>query len=288
MLLLGLARAFKYHPARFVFLFSSAMSTERWLEVPAIAANKHPFVGKKEPVAVDPTYVLEHFPDIECPMVNVLRHVSQTSCAENATEKFVEDATSEDCAVLAELIQPPTTVYHALVAECHFPIMKIREKEHHKLMPPERAHYYESNVKCTDAVYLCALTKGQARNARLETQCSDLSQQVKEHEGRLVQLEQHSRVANLEIKGVPFRKEEDLTEVIARIGEAIQEPVTPADIEVVHRVPTAKSRTVKNIVVQFAGRKKRDVFLEKARPVRLTGSDLGFDSQAPVFINEHP
>ncbi|KAH9367605.1 hypothetical protein HPB48_009976 [Haemaphysalis longicornis] len=123
-------------------------------------------------------------------------------------------------------------------------------------------------------------------NARLETQCSDLPQQVKEHEGRLVQLEQHSRVANLEIKGVPFRKEEDLTEVIARIGEAIQEPVTPADIEVVHRVPTAKSPTVKNIVVQFASRKKRDVFLEKARPVRLTSSDLGFDSQASVFINE--
>lgn len=56
-------------------------------------------------------------------------------------------------------------------------------------------------------------------NAKLETQCSDLSQQVKEHEVRLVQLEQRSHVANLEIKGVPFRKEEDLTEVIARIGE---------------------------------------------------------------------
>lgn len=124
-------------------------------------------------------------------------------------------------------------------------------------------------------------------NARVEMQCSDLSQQVKEHEVRLVQLEQHSRVANLEIKGVPFRKEEDLTEVIAKIGEAIQEPVTPADIEVVHRVPTAKSPTVRNIVVQFASRKKRDLFLEKARPVRLTSSDLGFDSQAPVFINEH-
>lgn len=33
--------------------------------------------------------------------------------------------------------------------------------------------------------------------------------------------------------------------------------------------------------------KKRDLFLEKARPVRLTSSDIGFDSQAPVFINEH-
>ncbi|KAH9384213.1 hypothetical protein HPB48_026206 [Haemaphysalis longicornis] len=124
-------------------------------------------------------------------------------------------------------------------------------------------------------------------NARLQTRCSDLSQQVKEQEGRLVQLEQHSRVANLEITGVPFCKGEDLTEVIAGIGEAIQEPVTPADIEVAHQVPTAKSPTVKNIVVQFASRKKRDVFLEKARPVRLTSSDLGFDSQAPVFINEH-
>lgn len=124
-------------------------------------------------------------------------------------------------------------------------------------------------------------------NIRLEAQCRDLSQQVKEQETRLLQLEQHSRVANVEIKGVPFRKEEDLTEVLTKIGEIIQEPVTPSDIEVVHRVPTAKSPTTKNIVVQFASRKKRDLFLEKARPFRLTGSDLGLDSQAPVFINEH-
>ncbi|KAH7971385.1 hypothetical protein HPB49_023163 [Dermacentor silvarum] len=124
-------------------------------------------------------------------------------------------------------------------------------------------------------------------NTRLETRCSDLSQQVKEQENRLVQLEQHSRLANLEIKGVPFRKEENLTEVITKTGEVIREPVTPADIEVIHRIPTAKSPTTNNIVVQFASRKKRDLFLEKARPIRLTGSDLGFVSKAPVFINEH-
>lgn len=128
--------------------------------------NKHQFVGKKKPMPVEPSYVLEHFPDIECPMVNVLKHISQLSCDSNATEKFSEEVASEDCTVLAQLIRPPTTTYHAFAAICNYPKMVIREKEQEKLLSPEAAQYYEANVKCTDAVYLCALTKGQAKNAR--------------------------------------------------------------------------------------------------------------------------
>lgn len=98
-------------------------------------------------------------------MVSVLREITQMSC-DSTTEFSEEVASEEDCADLAELIQPPKTTYHALAATCNYPKMVIREKEHEKLLSAETAQYYNTNVKCTDAVYLCALTKGQARNAR--------------------------------------------------------------------------------------------------------------------------
>lgn len=53
-------------------------------------------MGKKEHAAVEPSHDLEHFPDIQCPMVNALKHVSQMSSEDNKTTKFGEDVASED------------------------------------------------------------------------------------------------------------------------------------------------------------------------------------------------
>lgn len=64
-------------------------------------------------------------------------------------------------------------------------------------------------------------------------------------------------------------------------------PVVPADLESVHRVPVATQPGNKNTVVQFAHRHLRDKFFEEGRSRRLHCSDLGFDTQAPVFVNEH-
>ncbi|KAH7937691.1 hypothetical protein HPB49_014809 [Dermacentor silvarum] len=60
-----------------------------------------------------------------------------------------------------------------------------------------------------------------------------------------------------------------------------------ADIERVHWVPTAKNETKKNVVVQFAQRQKRDSFVKNARRKSLKCSDVGIDSRAAVFVNEH-
>lgn len=125
-----------------------------------------------------------------------------------------------------------------------------------------------------------------ASNAALEAKCVALAQQVKDHESRMLHLEQYSRNANVELKGIPYNDTENLAETVIKIGEKVGVPLVAADFESVHRVPTNNPAN-KNVVVQFARRQKRDCFLEKARAARLKCSDLGLDSQAPFFVNEH-
>lgn len=101
---------------------------------------------------------------------------------------------------------------------------------------------------------------------------------------RFEDLEQYQRSNNLEIKGIPLDGEP--VAVLKKIGELIQEPVTEADIDVCHRVPTAKHDQT-NIIVRFVRRTKRNAVIGKAKKVKITTTELGFQTSSPVYINEH-
>lgn len=101
---------------------------------------------------------------------------------------------------------------------------------------------------------------------------------------RLEELEQYQRSNNLEIKGIPL--DGGPVAVLKKIGELIQEPVTEADIDVCHRVPTAKHDQT-NIIVRFVRRTKRNAVIGKAKKVKITTTELGFQTSSPVYINEH-
>lgn len=130
-------------------------------------------------------------------------------------------------------------------------------------------------------------------NEVLRQQVRSLERDLAECQTSLVKSEQYSRNRNLEIKGVAETPNECLTDILAKIGAAIGEPVSASDIDVIHRVAT-KDKTKKNIVVQFIKREKRDKVLEKAKKTKLTNRNLGLSLEAseteanlPVFVNEH-
>lgn len=118
-----------------------------------------------------------------------------------------------------------------------------------------------------------------AKNAAMQSTLQDL-------EMRLVHMEQYSRKANLEVQGVIRKDGESVTEIISKVGSAINEPIDDSDIEACHRVPT-RNPDRSHIIVQFKSRTKRDAVLKKAKRTRLTNNDLGLESMAPVFVNEH-
>ncbi|KAL1467755.1 hypothetical protein MTO96_041948 [Rhipicephalus appendiculatus] len=83
-------------------------------------------------------------------------------------------------------------------------------------------------------------------------------------EARLVLTEQYSRKANLKIQGVLKEDNESVINIVSKIGSAISEPITAADIEGCHRVPR-RDNGKSNIIVQFKSRANRDSILKKAK-----------------------
>lgn len=123
-------------------------------------------------------------------------------------------------------------------------------------------------------------------NQKLVTLCEQLAKRVTDCESRLMQTEQYSRNSNVELKGIATQRGEDLMEVLKKVGRTVGEPIVESDVEICHRVPVPNS-DAHNIIVQFASRKKRNDFLEKARRTRFSCKDLGLASNGPVFVNEH-
>lgn len=102
------------------------------------------------------------------------------------------------------------------------------------------------------------------------------------------ELEQYSRLNNVEIKGVPLTKGESCVEIVKTIGEKVGCPVSESDLDVVHRVPAEEGQ---NIIARFCSRTKKAEFAAVAKKARLTGSAIRLtaqtDSNKPVYINDH-
>lgn len=146
----------------------------------------------------------------------------------------------------------------------------------------------ESVKYCSDT---CDVTKTNKDVQAMMKEIKELTatnQALKEENRRLTQrveeLEQYSRSNNLEIKGVPDDK--DAHDMLLKMSEIVGEPVSEEDIDVCHKVPTAK-RNESSIIVRFVRREKRNSFLSKAKKVRITTAELGCREKAPVYVNEH-
>lgn len=131
-------------------------------------------------------------------------------------------------------------------------------------------------------------------NAALSNECKELKQKLAVLEDRVTNQEQYSRNKNIEIKGVPVADDEDLSAILKKLGDVVNEPISSADVDVCHRVPR-KDKGCPNIVVQFHSRAKREAVIDKAKKNRISTIDLGYTSGdssspsdgSPVFINEH-
>ncbi|KAK8780934.1 hypothetical protein V5799_017725 [Amblyomma americanum] len=130
-------------------------------------------------------------------------------------------------------------------------------------------------------------------NDLLAQEVDRMKAQVRDNSLRITAQDQYSRNKNVQVKGIPVEKGENLLNVLGKVGVALREPIGEQDIEVSHRVPVRNSGTDgtdgsdQNIVVVFNRQSKRDAVLEKARKTRFTTTELGFAAEQPVFVNEH-
>ncbi|CAG9814610.1 unnamed protein product [Phaedon cochleariae] len=109
-------------------------------------------------------------------------------------------------------------------------------------------------------------------------------------------LEQQTRSNNIEIQGVPQKSNENLVNILAKIGEHIQCPILPQDVDTVHRVaqhPSSDQQQPKSIVVKFLSKLKRDSILAATKNIRRAKNDTNSPGivieniSNKLFINEH-
>lgn len=100
--------------------------------------------------------------------------------------------------------------------------------------------------------------------------------------------DQRSRLNNVEIKGVPLKKDENLFSIIDAISKKINYTVPKAQINYLYRVPLHGSKD-KALVVSFTNRYTKEEFMAAARASKgLAAPDIGFrDSVRRIYINDH-
>lgn len=108
---------------------------------------------------------------------------------------------------------------------------------------------------------------------------------------RIDSLEQQARQTNVEICGVPERRNENLVGILEAISKSIHHPFTKGDLVAIHRVPHAHqgSNRPKNIIAKFTTRIQRDNILAAYRKTKSLKSDqLGIEgTPSAIYLNEH-
>lgn len=134
------------------------------------------------------------------------------------------------------------------------------------------------------------LKKQDNRITVMDQDLGENTKKVAELESKVHQLEQRSRINNVEINNIPEKKGENLLATVIKIGVKVGVKVVPEDVEVVHRVQRFNNNTaVKNIVCRFNSRQKKRELLEAVKIRRsLETSDLDFDGpSSKVYVNSH-
>lgn len=109
---------------------------------------------------------------------------------------------------------------------------------------------------------------------------------------QLLDLQQYSRVNNLEIVGVPFSKGEDIVQLLKKMAEVIQVPYYVEDISIAHRLPLSREAprgSHPRIVISFTSRRAKNQWKAAARRCQhFTAAELHNTwPSTRLFANDH-
>lgn len=120
-----------------------------------------------------------------------------------------------------------------------------------------------------------------------------LTKRVKELENRVEDLEQYSRANCLEINGIPEKSNEQLMEVVKKVGSSLGLQINESDIDACHRLGQKRSGDnsgrPRGIIVKFTRRIVKEDMLVKRRIKRnFNTDDIGFTDRAAevIYMNE--
>lgn len=133
------------------------------------------------------------------------------------------------------------------------------------------------------------LSEVQQENQVLKASNQSLNKEVAGLKERMRNLEQYTRVNNIEISGLPETKGENIVDLVADVGAAIGVDVNATHVAAAHRVPSYRSDRDPAVIVQFTARRIKEEWIAKYRQKKsLTARDINqrFPVQR-VFVNDH-
>lgn len=133
-------------------------------------------------------------------------------------------------------------------------------------------------------------------NVKLKEECRKLvvanekmSQRIEDIQWDVLELEQRSKLQNLEIRGIPYTGGEDIYLVLEQLARALGVEYNRADFSVAHRLPSPRNaRYPPAIIAQFISRSTRGQWLSAAKGKSIYTTDISATfTKGPIFINEH-
>lgn len=169
---------------------------------------------------------------------------------------------------------------------------QIKELESELGKSVEMCHGNIADLKKTIESQSLAIKNYQDSFDSLKEENNGLKKKCAQLESRLDDLEQYGRINCLEINGIPEEKNEDVSDIVKKIGNSVGISIEDTDIDACHRLGGARgedSRRSRGIIVKFVRRSVKEELLHKRRVKRnLNTKDVGFaDRPAEViYINE--
>ena len=110
----------------------------------------------------------------------------------------------------------------------------------------------------------------------------------KDFSARINNLEQRTRINNIEIVGLrkPTLLENDANVTVDFLNEHVQANVSREEIEALHEVPSNRKDKKRVVIVHFKWRARRDQILASAK-IALREYNKERDPSDRIFINEH-
>lgn len=130
----------------------------------------------------------------------------------------------------------------------------------------------------------------------LEQKNKSYELKIESLESKIEQLERNSRSAMIELRNVPKQDSENkllLSNIVKKVGEVIQQPISTSDIQDVFRLKTSKE-TNNHIVVNFSTIEQKNGFIKQCRSFnkanrdsKLSTSHLNLSGpNKPIYVDE--
>lgn len=144
----------------------------------------------------------------------------------------------------------------------------------------ERLENFSSTVQ--------ALETKVATAEKLTGEIPVLQAEIARLNSELHERDQWARANNVEIRGIPLLKNENLYEIAQKIGNIGNMNIRKEEINYISRIPTRIPNVEKPIIISFNNRYTKEEFIARSRKSKqLNLSNLGFSKDAAFYVNDH-